>query len=381
MISVARIQTTSTSAAGQAVPPPQLPSKASGAQVPSFNFIPSADEELDEDELDREIRGYASNEDTGDDSEVEVNSDDFEVVGVIYDSESEESCEEEEEDKLSVKDPLGAPWVYTPSSADEEGSSDNSTSADGGEDEYEDVHESEQNRSAAQESTQASPTPLRRSSRLAKRKWESEEEEESSSDDEDYRRPPPIKKACGRGRASDGSARTRMTQAEADSYKKTAESVSCGIGGCKELLAGWKMGKTHLEKVHYASERRAERAEKAGSKDTATAQRKGNGTAARTGRKGKGKENIPTAGHGGVQCRYTGCSHSSTTVNQAYRHIKTVHWLFGASVCPGCGKTYSRLDSLRRHLDDGCSDASTMPANVRLNTRVVQTQPFPGKPT
>ena len=49
------------------------------------------DPEIDDEELDREIRGY----DSEDDLEVEVDSDDFEVVGVVYGTSDEESSADE----------------------------------------------------------------------------------------------------------------------------------------------------------------------------------------------------------------------------------------------------------------------------------------------
>ena len=118
MISVARIQITSASGAGP-IPSPQLPPLTSGAQAPSniaFSF--ADDEELDENELDREIWGYASDEDTGDNLEVEVGSDDFEVVGVIYDSEEEEP-EDDPEHEVPFEHPQEASRAHTPSLTDE----------------------------------------------------------------------------------------------------------------------------------------------------------------------------------------------------------------------------------------------------------------------
>ncbi|KAI0327700.1 hypothetical protein GY45DRAFT_1091428 [Cubamyces sp. BRFM 1775] len=375
MIALAHPQNTSAQSAALASSESSQPhSVLPDVDYPHYTPYPFApDVDLDEDELDREIRG----EEDWDGFGVEFDSDDFEIVRFVGDS--DEDSEEGDEP------PVGAPTEDlegSASSSDDEAAG-HSTSSDIEDRDEEDSNAGEDS-DAGEESDEgegsdegdsdasvdtyehtvgetsgprSSPTPPTSPDATSidggasnKRKREDSEEEESSSDDEDqvYRPPVKTRRTTARGR-SDETTRTRMTRQEADSHRQTGTAATCGINGCEVLVSDWKAAKKHLDTDHYAAECAAE----ASPKHAAAKPAKGKGKVGKASRKDDDKENASTADPVPIQCKYATCGKNFASVANAYRHVKTVHWKLGAPVCPRCGKAFSRFDPLRRHLESG----------------------------
>ncbi|KAI0658888.1 hypothetical protein C8Q70DRAFT_1054595 [Cubamyces menziesii] len=405
MIALAHSQNASAQMAALAFSSSQSRSVISNAGWPSYTPHQfELDAELDEDELDREIRGYPVDEESGDDLDIEVGSDDFEVVGVVYDSDEEcgedsqdsdalvdgltkdlgssasgnaythptecftdsvfpqvdsnvedDSDEEEDSDVEGISNAENDSAVEDDNSdaegdLDTEGHSDAEGDSDVGyhTDVEDDLDEREQTLGETSglhaPSTPTSPeVTLIHEDASSKRKREDSEGEETSGDDEDQVCEPP-RKTRRTARRGNRSTRTRMTKREADSHRQKGTGAVCGVDGCEVLVSDWKAAKAHLDTYHYAEECAVE----ASSKNAPAKSVKGKRRVGKANRNGEDKENVSAAKR--VRCKYAKCEDSFTSVDNAYRHVKTVHWKLDSSLCTKCGVSFARLDSLRRHV-------------------------------
>ncbi|KAH9896603.1 hypothetical protein C8Q73DRAFT_416702 [Cubamyces lactineus] len=352
MIAIAHSQNSSTQTAKLALSSSQPCLDLPNASWPSYAWYQATpDAALDEDELDREIHGYGLG-DSGDDLDVEVGSDDFEVVGVVYDSEVEDVEDDEESEVLveGLAQDFGGSADRSDQAevSDVEEVSEKEEVSDGEEDsDVEDGTETSESRSPSAPLTYPDVTPAHENA-SNKRKREDSEEEDLSSDEEDqvYQPPPKARRTKRRG---DRPIRTRMTVREADSHRQKGAGVTCGIDDCKFLVSEWKAAKTHLDTDHYAAECAAEASAKPTAAKPVAKKRKVRNTS----RSGEDKENASAAAgrRVSVVCKYPDCGLTFATIDNAYRHVKTVHWKIGAPVCMRCGKSFARFDSLRRHVE------------------------------
>ncbi|KAI0353335.1 hypothetical protein OH77DRAFT_1522538 [Trametes cingulata] len=337
---------------------------------------PSAEDvELDEDELDREIRGYGSDAES-DDLDIEVGSDEFEVVGVVYKS------DEEEEEFLDISDGSAAveesvengDYDFEPSGYADYGLP-GALGARSDVAEHDDTEEkkpfereatmkpvaeyawADEGKAGPSTSTMRPASEIsgsRKSTRLQKRKrgdgsevhaetphfedaGDSDSEEEGSAVST-----PPKKKVRGSHPALAPQRKARMPTKQARRFDKRVAATQCGIDGCL-LTITRTTAQTHLEQVHYPAQ-----SGKAGTDAQGTSKpsaRKGKG-------KGKNKENKSRDVDAvNIPCKHGACKTKCKTIANLYRHVKTVHWGWGRhfkSAHPG--------ETLPSHLADSDDD-------------------------
>ncbi|KAI0368570.1 hypothetical protein BV20DRAFT_458991 [Pilatotrama ljubarskyi] len=323
------------------------------------------DVELDEEELDREIRGYSSDADLDD---VEVGSDDFEVTGVVYASdEDEDSLEVEEETSEATGDQDGEEVEEEEESEDAEASECGEESEDGfwdagcdREDEYariEDVavwgsdDEREDQWSGLMESRSpgspkgsssimdSAPAPPHRTLRPKRKRdnafayaHEGDVEEEDVREDAVGLSSPLSDAAVESHCDAPALKRSRMAVQQARKYDTKVTGTRCGVDRCQARVSRG-IALKHFKEAHYPE-----------CLAVAT------GIKGKTRGKGKGKEkeNVPEPTV--LPCKYGNCTATAKTLANLVRHMATVHWGWGA-VCPLCGKSLSRLDSMLRHFE------------------------------
>ncbi|KAI0354032.1 hypothetical protein OH77DRAFT_1521971 [Trametes cingulata] len=59
--------------------------------------------------------------------------------------------------------------------------------------------------------------------------------------------------------------------------------------------------------------------------------------------------------HGNRPCQWTGCGKQIESYQSMVRHLRTVHYVRRVWTCGGCGKSFTRGDAYKRHVDDSCT--------------------------
>ncbi|KAI0327708.1 hypothetical protein GY45DRAFT_1338612 [Cubamyces sp. BRFM 1775] len=309
------------------------PDLADGTRVETAQYLFAADPELDEDELDKEINGYRS--DTEDELTVEFDSDNVEIVGVVYNA-SDEALGGEEFT-------FPAQTLPIVSGARDSGSYEEGHSPGQWQGDDKPLESVARQPASAKASCPGATAPF--SSLKRKREnsticnSDNSEAEESgdssdgetsdSSEDEEDNPAPPTKQL-------------RMTKVTAESLRQAAIEFTCGIQGCGATYNSWKTAKAHLDAIHYAGE-------SASGFGNHTAASDGKGKAV-TKSKSKGKENCSSPSVYRPKCLYPGCGKGYRSINSVYRHIMSVHWKINRAACPYCPKTYSRMPLVRQHI-------------------------------
>ncbi|CDO73922.1 hypothetical protein BN946_scf185016.g79 [Trametes cinnabarina] len=360
-------------------------------------WSPAPDPELDDEELNVEIHGLHYD----DDLEVEVDSDDFEVVGVVYASTDDEfgsdAGERPQQDEGVLDSPshpdheLDRGVVSTTKAEVSKVEMDLDVQS-----EVETLDQTcgstrctnkevivlpdikvevtvPQRRLRpralkAQATVPFAPGPAgkrRRTNTISD--VASREEDEAShagddSDDEEGSRRR-TKKARGKRGEFTVEKRSRMRKKQAHSYQtKSKVDAVCGIEGCEATVfrnGGWK---THLDDAHYAlppsatdknpglatkpmavaspsSSRGCNHA--AAEKDTALKRKR------KQIRKLEAKENSECKK---ILCRHDDCTEKKeySTLDILYRHIRTQHWQWTTD-CPVCKRSFGRVSTMTRH--------------------------------